>query len=49
LKATVPGKAGRLAASAISAGGAAWLFGGYTVAADGSEESIPGVYRFKIK
>ena len=43
----VPGNAGRLAASAISAGGAAWLFGGYTVAADGSEESIPGVYRIR--
>ena len=43
----VPGKAGRLAASAISVGGAAWLFGGYTVAADGSEESISGVYRVR--
>ena len=43
----VPGTAGRLAASAVSAGGAAWLFGGYTVAADGSEESIPGVYRVR--
>jgi N-acetylneuraminic acid mutarotase len=44
---TVPGGSGRLAASAISAGGAAWLFGGYTVAADGSEKSIPGVYRIR--
>jgi len=43
----VPGSAGRLAASAVSAGGAAWLFGGYTVAADGSEESIAGVYRIR--
>ena len=43
----VPGGSGRLAASAISAGGAAWLFGGYTVAADGSEKSIPGVYRIR--
>jgi N-acetylneuraminic acid mutarotase len=43
----VPGNAGRLAASAISAGGAAWLFGGYTVAADGSEKSIAGVYRIR--
>jgi len=44
---TVPGGLGRLAASAINAGGAAWLFGGYTVAADGSEKSIPGVYRIR--
>ena len=43
----VAGDAGRLAASAISVGGAAWLFGGYTVAADGSEESIAGVYRIQ--
>jgi N-acetylneuraminic acid mutarotase len=43
----VPGKKGRLAASAVSAGGAAWLFGGYTVAADGSEESVAGVYRIR--
>lgn len=42
-----PGATGRLAASAISAGGAAWLFGGYTVAADGSEESEAGVYRVR--
>jgi len=43
----VPGNAGRLAASAISTGGAAWLFGGYTVAEDGSEKSIAGVYRIR--
>ncbi len=43
----VPGTLGRLAASAVSAGGAAWLFGGYTVAADGSEKSIAGVYRVR--
>jgi hypothetical protein len=43
--APVPGSAGRLAASAVSAAGAAWLFGGYTVAADGSEKSIAGVYQ----
>jgi N-acetylneuraminic acid mutarotase len=42
----VPG-GGRLAASAVTAGGAAWVFGGYTVAADGSEKSIPGVYRIE--
>lgn len=45
--APVPGEAGRLAASAVSAAGAAWLFGGYTVAADGSEVSVPGVYRVR--
>jgi N-acetylneuraminic acid mutarotase len=43
----VPGTSGRLAASAVSADGAAWLFGGYTVAADGSEKSIPGVYQVR--
>ena len=43
----VPGASGRLAASAVSADGAAWVFGGYTVAADGSEKSIPGVYRVR--
>lgn len=43
----VPGTAGRLAASAVSLGGAAWLFGGYTVAADGSEQSTSGVYRIR--
>ncbi len=45
--APVPGKSGKLAASAVSASGAAWLFGGYTVAADGSEESQAGVYRIR--
>lgn len=43
----VPGNEGRLAASAVTAGDAAWLFGGYTVAADGSEESVAGVYRIR--
>ena len=43
----VPGESGRLAASAVSASQAAWLFGGYTVAADGSEKSIAGVYRIR--
>ena len=45
--APVPGGTGRLAASAVTAAGAAWLFGGYTVAEDGSEKSIPGVYRIR--
>jgi hypothetical protein len=43
----VPGGAGRLAASAVSLAGAVWLFGGYTVDADGGEKSIPGVYRIR--
>ena len=41
----VPGSAGRLAASAAVAGGEIYVFGGYTVAEDGSEESTPAVYR----
>jgi len=45
--APVPGPAGRLAASAVSVAGAAWLFGGYTVAVDGSEASTTGVYRIR--
>jgi len=45
--APLPGTSGRLAASAVSADDAAWLFGGYTVDADGGEESIPGVYRIR--
>lgn len=40
-------KPGRLAASAVSTAGAAWLFGGYTVASNGSEESEAGVYRVR--
>ena len=43
----VAGESGRLAASAVSVAGAAWLFGGYTVAADGSEASTPDVYRIQ--
>jgi len=41
----VPGGKGRLAASAVAAGGEVYVFGGYTVAEDGSEQSIPAVYR----
>ncbi len=44
----VPGTEGRLAASAVTVGQAAWLFGGYTVAEDGSEKSIPDVYRLAL-
>jgi N-acetylneuraminic acid mutarotase len=45
--AAVAGDSGRLAASAVSAAGAAWLFGGYTVDAEGHEASTPGVYRIQ--
>jgi len=41
----VPGATGRLASTAVTAAGAVWLFGGYTVAKDGSEVSTPEVYR----
>ena len=43
--APVPGEVGRLAASAVVAGGEVYLFGGYTVAEDGEESSTPEVYR----
>lgn len=42
---SVPGEHGRLAASAVAAGGEIYLFGGYTVASDGAEESTPEVFR----
>ena len=38
----VPGP-GRLAAAAQSVGGRVWVFGGYTVAEDSSERSVPNV------
>ena len=41
----VPGTAGRLAASAVTAANFAWIFGGYIVGKDGSEKSTPGVFR----
>lgn len=41
----VPGP-GRLAATAETVGAYIYLFGGYTVAEDGSEETIGSVYRF---
>ncbi len=41
----VPGDQGRLAAVAVSADQAVWLFGGYTVAEDGSEVSTPETFR----
>lgn len=45
--ASVPGE-GRLAAVATGVGGAVYLFGGYTVAEDHSEKSVPGVYRYNL-
>jgi hypothetical protein len=44
--APVPGGVGRLAGSAASANGIAFVFGGYTVAEDGAEESTPWVHAF---
>lgn len=41
----VPGPGGRLAAVAVSARGSVYLFGGYTVAEDHSEKSVPLVHR----
>ncbi len=42
----VPVAQGRLAATAVGLNGKVWLFGGYTVAADGSEKSTPEVFIF---
>ena len=42
----VPGGVGRLAAVAAAAGESAFVFGGYTVAADGTEVSTPWVHSF---
>ncbi|MEN8376652.1 MAG: galactose oxidase [Gemmatimonadota bacterium] len=39
----VPGPRGRIAATAEAVGGVVVLFGGYTVAPDGSEKSVPNV------
>lgn len=44
--AALPGGVGRLAAVAASAGELAYVFGGYTVAADGSEVSTVWVHSF---
>lgn len=40
----VPGDSGRLAATAATVGEKIYIFGGYTVAKDGSESSVPDVY-----
>ncbi len=42
----VPGGEGRLAASAVAVAGQVYIFGGYTVAEDGSEKSVPHVHAF---
>lgn len=44
---SVPGPGGRLAASAVAVAGEVYVFGGYTVAADGSENSVPQVYKLE--
>ncbi len=43
----VPGPAGRLAASAVTVAGEVYVFGGYTVAEDGSEKSVPQVHKLQ--
>jgi N-acetylneuraminic acid mutarotase len=42
----IPVETGRLAASAEAVSGKIYLFGGYTVAEDGSEKSMPEVFAF---
>lgn len=42
----LPGGVGRLASSAASVAGRAYVFGGYSVAGDGSEVSTPWVHAF---
>lgn len=42
----LPGDVGRLAAVAVSVGELAYVFGGYTVAGDGTEVSTPWVHSF---
>jgi N-acetylneuraminic acid mutarotase len=44
----VPDGQGRLAATAVSLAGGVFIFGGYTVARDGSESSTPYVYRLDV-
>ena len=45
--APVPGGVGRLAATAVAVGELAYVFGGYSVAADGTEVSTPWVHSFE--
>ncbi|HCK84170.1 MAG TPA: hypothetical protein DHW63_06545 [Hyphomonadaceae bacterium] len=42
----VPTSEGRLASAAVVVGGQIYIFGGYTVAADGAERSTPEVFHF---
>ena len=42
----MPDRIGRLASVAVTVGGQIYIFGGYTVAEDGSEASTPEVWRF---
>lgn len=42
----VPVPEGRLASAAANVGGKIYIFGGYTVAEDGAEKSMPEVFRF---
>lgn len=44
--ADVPGPEGRLASVAVTLGEDIYIFGGYSVAEDGSEKSLPYVHRF---
>ena len=44
--APVPGGVGRLASAAVSVGELAYVFGGYSVAGDGTEVSTPWVHSF---
>ncbi len=44
--APVPGGVGRLASAAVSVGELAYVFGGYSVAVDGTEVSTPWVHSF---
>lgn len=43
------GLAGRLGSHAVTVAGAIHVIGGYTVAADGSERSTPGIWRLEIE
>ncbi len=44
----IPDGHGRLAAAAVTLAGSVFIFGGYTVAKDGSESSTPYVYRLDV-
>ncbi|MBT8136789.1 MAG: galactose oxidase [Gammaproteobacteria bacterium] len=45
----VPGGAGRLAGAAVGLGGLVYIFGGYTVAEDHSEVSVPLVHALDVR